>query len=145
MSKHGKKNKGGRPTVMTPDVLQKLEDAFTNAFTDKMACLYAGISERTLYEYCEANPEYSQRKELLKNSPDLIAQKQLIAGLNTTQGARWWAEHRMEDFRPKSEVKHSGKIQTQDVTELTPEQKEDIAQLQKIKAQRRKEARAKMT
>lgn len=102
---------------MTPDVLQKLEDAFTNAFTDEMACLYAGISEKTLYNYCEANPEFLQRKEKLKLSPNLVAQKKLVEdAAGSIGGARWWAERRMPDFMPKSKVEHGGKIATHDVT-----------------------------
>ncbi len=110
----------GRPTVMTPDVLRKLEDAFTNAFTDEMACLYAGISKTTLYDYCKENQEFAERKELLKNSPNLKAQHELVKGIegNVSQ-ARWWAEHRMPDFMPKTKVEHSGKIETDGVA-LSP-------------------------
>ncbi len=110
----------GRPTVLTPDVLRKLEDAFTNAFTDEMACLYAGISKTTLYDYCKENEAFAERKELLKNSPNLKAQNELVKGIegNVSQ-ARWWAEHRMPDFMPKTKVEHTGKIETDGVA-LSP-------------------------
>lgn len=94
------------------NILSKLEDAFMNAFTDKMACLYAGISEASLYRYCEAHEAFRERKELLKDTPNLVAQKTLVGSLTNESGARWWAEHRMEDFKPKSEVKHTGSIET---------------------------------
>lgn len=42
-----KKNKGGRPTVVTPEVIAKLIEAFKNDFTQKEACIYACISEDT--------------------------------------------------------------------------------------------------
>lgn len=103
--------------MMTPDVLQKLEDAFMNAFTDEMACLYAGISPRALYDYCEANPQFTQRKEELKQTPNLAAQKTLVGDLNNTGGARWWAERKMPEFMPKTKVEHGGKVQTEDVTQ----------------------------
>ena len=107
----------GRSTVFTPDVLQKLEDAFTNAFTDEMACLYAGVSESALYEYCQANQKFAERKEKLKLSPNLAAQKKLVDdAAGTVGGARWWAEHKMPEFMPKSKVEHSGKIETEDTT-----------------------------
>ena len=110
----------GRPPVMTQDVLRKLEDAFTNAFTDEMACLYAGISKTTLYDYCKENEAFADRKELLKNSPNLKAQNELVKGIegNVSQ-ARWWAEHRMPDFMPKTKVEHSGKIETDGIA-LSP-------------------------
>lgn len=109
------KNPEGRPTVMTPDTLAKLEDAFMNSFTDRMACLYAGIDEATLYRYCETNPKFRERKEILKDTPNLTAQSELVKGIagNVSQ-ARWWAEHRMPDFMPKTKVEHAGKIELQD-------------------------------
>jgi len=97
---------------MTKDVLAKLEDAFMNAFTDKMACLYAGISETALYRYCEQNPEYAERKEILKETPNLVAQKTLVGDLANTSGARWWAEKKMPEFMPKTKITHDGKIET---------------------------------
>lgn len=123
MAQRTRKNpKGaGRQTVMTTDVLQKLEDAFTNAFTDEMACLYAGISPATLYNYCQEHPKFLERKEVLKNSPNLAAQKKLVEdAAGSVSGARWWAEHKMPEFMPKSKVEHAGKIEMGD-GELTPE------------------------
>jgi hypothetical protein len=38
---------GGRPTVMTEEVMRKLEEAFSLDCTDEEACAYAGIGERT--------------------------------------------------------------------------------------------------
>lgn len=112
-TKHAKRYENvGRPTVFTPDVLHKLNDAFMNAFSDRMACLYAGISERALYDYCEANPEFAQRKEVLKDTPNLVAQKTLVGDLTNTSGARWWAEKKMPEFMPKTKITHDGKIET---------------------------------
>lgn len=92
-----------------------------NAFTDKMACLYAGISEATLYRYCEENQAFRERKELLKDTPNLKAQHELVKGINgNVSQARWWAEHRMPDFMPKTKVEHSGKIETEGAA-LSPE------------------------
>ena len=98
---------------MTEEVLKKLEDAFMNAFTDEMACLYAGISLQTLYNYAEQHTGYLERKEALKKTPDLVAQKTLVSDLKNIGGARWWAERKMEDFKPKTKVEHSGSIATE--------------------------------
>lgn len=115
--------KDGRPTVMTPDTLQKLEDAFLNAFTDEMACLYAGISEATLYSYCQENPKFAERKEKLKLTPNLAAQKRLVDdAAGSVGGARWWAERRMPEFMPKTKVEHGGKIATEDVNQTAATQ-----------------------
>lgn len=114
----------GRPTVMTPDVLSKLEDAFRNAFTDDMACLYAGISDTSLYRYCEENEAFRDRKEQLKQSPHLIAQKELVSGIqgNLSQ-ARWWAEHRMPDFMPKASVIIGGTLKTEDSNDMAEQKR----------------------
>lgn len=107
----------GRPTVMTPDVLLKLEDAFMNAFTDEMACLYAGIGKTALYEYCIENPTFKERKEELKLKPNLKAQKTLVEDLNTTSGARWWAEKKMPEFMPKSKIELDTQTSAVEITD----------------------------
>jgi len=76
-----KKNKGGRPTKMTQSVVGKLETAFSWGCTDLEACVHAGIHKATLYEYEKKNPEFSDRKELLKATPILAARKSVIENL----------------------------------------------------------------
>ena len=65
----------GRPTVMTDEAIRKLEDAFTGGCTDLEACCYAGVSKSTLYDYCQVHPEFSERKETLKNQPVMKAKR----------------------------------------------------------------------
>lgn len=136
----------GRKSKLTPDTLSKLEDAFMNAFTDEMACLYAGISLATLYRYCEENPEFRDRKEALKLTPDLAAQKQLIKGIDTTDGARFWATHKMRDFSPKLQLQHSGKVDInenkasdEDIKKLGDKYLEDVRSLLKGKIRAKKQ------
>ena len=75
------KNREGRPAAITPDVLQKLEDAFANSFSDKEACFYAGISTQTLYNFQKKYPEYVERKEALKLSPNMVAKRELVSNI----------------------------------------------------------------
>ena len=77
-----KKNKGGRPTVMTSDVILKLELAFTWGCTDLEACCFADISKSSLYEYCDKHPEFSERKETLKNQPTMKARRVINSALD---------------------------------------------------------------
>lgn len=60
-----------RPTVMTTEVIAKLEEAFAWGCTDREACLWAGIAQPTLYLYQEKHPEFIDRKEALKDTPIL--------------------------------------------------------------------------
>jgi hypothetical protein len=63
---------------MTPDTIQKLEQAFLMGCTDREACLFADISQQTLYNYCEKNPEFIERKERLKDNPVMRARKVVL-------------------------------------------------------------------
>ena len=68
-----KKSKVGAKTKMTPVTIQKLEAAFLVGATDLEACCHANISKSTLYNYCNDNPKFLERKETLKNQPTLKA------------------------------------------------------------------------
>jgi len=108
----------GRPTVMTKDVLRKLEDAFAFCYTDEEACLYAGIGKTALYEYQKDHPEFTERKETLRLTPNLMAKKQLVEAIKGSTGqSRWWAAHKMgKEFALNSKIELGGRIETADVT-----------------------------
>ena len=72
----------GSPTVMTPEKIAKLEQAFAYGCTDAEACLFADISKQSLYDYQKKVPEFVDRKEQLKNKPFLIARKSIIEGMH---------------------------------------------------------------
>ena len=76
--------KNGRPLTMTKDKLQKLEEAFEWWCTDTEACLHAGISPSTLYNYQEKHKDFLQRKDMLKDKPILLARKAVLHGIV------WW-------------------------------------------------------
>ena len=67
------KKKTGRPLSIDENLLAKLEDWFSRGLTDNEACLYADINPSTLYRYIDKNPEFSKRKELLKEQPKMKA------------------------------------------------------------------------
>ena len=128
----------GRPSMIDNTALAKLHDAFVNAFTDEMACLYAGITEDALRRYCEKYPEYRHQKETLKKTPNLKAQQVLVNDVSNVSGARYWAERRMPEFMPKSKV---------DVTVTEPELEvertpEEIAAMAALRDARRKRIEA---
>ena len=53
--------KVGRPSKITPDVIQKLESAFHIDCTIEEACLCAGISESTYYDHAAKDEEFSEK------------------------------------------------------------------------------------
>jgi hypothetical protein len=77
-----KYNHAGQPTVMTPLILAKLDQAFAIGCTDVEACAYAEIAEATLYSYQSKNPEYAEHKAQLKEKPILKAKNNVIAAMN---------------------------------------------------------------
>jgi hypothetical protein len=66
---------GGRPTVMTPETIAKLEEAYLFDCTDVEACFYADIDKATLYRYQVKHPEFCDKKEALKSSTLMKAKK----------------------------------------------------------------------
>ena len=97
----------GRPTVMTNEVLQKLEYAFMRGMTDRQACLYANIATSTLYNYCNENPDFSERKETLKQNPTSKARLNVTKAIE--QGdvslSLWWLERKARDeFSTKQNI-----------------------------------------
>ena len=73
-----KKHPGGRPTIMIPGVITKLEVAFALGCTDLEACFEAGISHQALYNYQKKHPKFVERKEGLKKSPITKARRAVI-------------------------------------------------------------------
>ena len=98
--------KVGRPTVMTDEVVRKLEWAFSIGCSDAEACFFAGISKQTLYDYQEKNPEYVDRKALLKEKMVLKARTVVANALNNEDKdmARWFLERkRKQEFSARVE------------------------------------------
>tara|TARA_R110002096_G_scaffold428365_2_gene639949 strand:- start:115 stop:486 length:372 start_codon:yes stop_codon:yes gene_type:complete len=96
------KSNAGRPTVMTDEVIRLLEAAFLVGATDLEACIHADISKTSLYEYCQKNDEFAERKETLKNQPTLKA-KLIIDGALTDGDLN--TAHRVIDRKEGSKVK----------------------------------------
>lgn len=91
-----KKNKGGRPTVMTPDKLAKLQEAFLNSATDEEACLVAGISTSSLYDYQNEHPEFLEEKKLLKQDTNYKSRTNIVKAIRegNLQQSNWWIERK---------------------------------------------------
>lgn len=115
---------------MTHEVLLKLEDAFSISATDKEACFYAGISPTTLYSYQDKNHEFTERKEALKNKANLKARQTIVQQLDDVRVAEWWLEKkRPDEFGQRQRLEHSGKLQTEDITQLGPIDQDRIRQI----------------
>lgn len=81
--KNSRMGKAGRKTVMTPEVVAKLEMGYLYGYTDTECCFFAGIDRATLYRYCVKNPDFATRKEQLKHNTILVAKKTVAENLES--------------------------------------------------------------
>ncbi len=105
---------GGRPTKMTEGVIRILEDCFAIGCSDTIACIRAGIVPSTLYKYCDENPEFSERKELLKEMPKYKALRTVDREIEIDGNLAFkYLERKMKDeFAPQN--KHDVNLGTQE-------------------------------
>lgn len=95
----------GRPTIMTPEIISKLEEVFAIGGSDNEACFYAGIGKSTLYNYQQEHPEFLERKEALKERPILKARQTIVKGLEEADNAKWFLERKVKkEFASRSEI-----------------------------------------
>lgn len=87
----------GRPKIIEGILLQKLRFAFILGCTDAEACLLAGISEGTLYNYQADNPEFLEEKEALKNFKKIQARVTVLKNIHLPEMARWYLELKAND------------------------------------------------
>jgi len=99
------KNDIGRPTLFTPETIDKLEAVFLIGGTDLEACLYANVSKSAFYNYQIKNPDFVDRKEMLKETPFLKARKTIVESLNNPQYAFEYMKRKKKDeFSDRSEL-----------------------------------------
>lgn len=105
----------GRPTVMTPENISKLEHAFAQGLNDAEACFMADIGQSTFYHFCQENPEFQEKKEALKNNVKMKA-KMNIAGEIENKNiplSQWYLERKDKGFKIKTDI-------TTDNEKITP-------------------------
>lgn len=122
-----------RPTVMTEEVLRKLDEAFAMGCSDVEACIYADIAPSTLYLYQQDNEKFSERKAQLKETPILLARTTVIHSLSTDVNSAWkYLERKDSTLNPKSEIDITTKgesINASNPQALSAAEKAYIAQL----------------
>lgn len=101
-----KKNKGGRPTLRSPEKVKKLEEAFALDCTIKEACFYADISIQTYYDWLLKKPELVERFEALRQKPVLTARTTLVKSLSTDveMALKYLERKRKAEFSTRSEL-----------------------------------------
>jgi len=118
-------NPVGCPTKMTPETVQKLEEGFLIGLTDRECCLFGGIVPQTLYNYIKEHPDFSTRKELLKDQPRIKAKQNIVGSINdgNVLDSKWYAERKSKkEFSVRTEVETSEVDELKEYEDLTSEE-----------------------
>ena len=106
-----KKHPGGRPTVMTPEVLNKLSELLRDSCPILIACDNVGISHQTYYDYVNSHPEFLEKIEALKNSTKYLQRRNVRKFLeeNDKDMTKWYGQYGMnEEYGEKKKLEHTG-------------------------------------
>lgn len=110
----------GRPTVITPQIIDKLEEAFSNGATDLEACFIAGIGKTTLYDYCKEHEDFAERKEALKDLVKYQAKKNIVDKIKDGDVpiSQWYLSRKAKDdgFSERLETEGSLRLEVQPIS-----------------------------
>lgn len=99
-------------STKTPEKLRLLEEALTKGATVRLACVYAGVPERTYYDWLAADEQLSQRMDLVKNNNVFIALDTIGKAIKTDPAAAFkYVQHKVpEEWGNKIGIEHSGAV-----------------------------------
>ncbi len=90
--------KVGRPSIMTPEIVGKLIEAFEMDCTIGEACAYADIHRDTYYDWAKKHPQFSYNMQKAQERPFIKAKKILFLSMETAQDAIKFLERRQKDL-----------------------------------------------
>jgi len=96
----------GRPTVMTIEVIEKIEEELKNGATLAQASFLADISLKTLYNYFKYNPDFKERCELLQGLVGYRARVNLKKKIDTgdIDTSKYWLDRKDKEFKQKTDI-----------------------------------------
>lgn len=117
-----KKNKGGRPTSLTPETVKKLEEAFAIDASVEEACFYADISRETFYTWIKQNKQFSDRMDAMRQRPVLLARQTAIQKIPDSYGNAmdYLSRKRKDEFGNARETPETKIL----ILNISPEKKE---------------------
>ena len=91
--------------------------------TDLEACFFADISKTALYDYQNRHPEFTERKEALKERPVLLARKAVINSFDEDSNLafNYLKNKRSDEFSEKKQTELSGSLSLTDALALADE------------------------
>ena len=87
-----------RPTKLEEKRVKKLEDAFQLGCNITEACIYAGISKQTYYNWQGKNRELFDHFDVLRLSPTFKARRTVLNALeHDVKVAQWYLERKAKE------------------------------------------------
>ena len=90
----------GRPTVITEEVVRKLESILQLGVSDGIACQYAQISRDAFYDHLKNDPAFSDRIQSAKDLITIAAGQVVVNDITVNKdvaSAKWWLERKAPD------------------------------------------------
>lgn len=110
--KKAKRDQYGRPTVMTAQVIAKLEQASAVGCPFTEAAIFAGIHYATLQRYFDKHPHFRDRLLELQDHPVLAARTNVVHDIRVNKSVSTSFEYlkrkRRDEFAEKSELDIKG-------------------------------------
>lgn len=94
----------GRPTVFTPEVVQKLEDLISQDVEIERACKFVGISESAYYRECQDNPEFREKMAKAQEYPVILANRTIAKAIRDGDIQSAWKMKQSRDRRYRPEA-----------------------------------------
>ncbi len=129
MAKSVSENKAGRPTVITPKVVSKLEALFSVGLTVREACLESGISHEAYYSRVRSDEQFADKMANAQNNLTNTAKKVVAYKLmdQDAKTAMWWLDRLDKKEMAKQQAVTDG-LPTAE-TETEPLSFEDMIEL----------------
>lgn len=95
-TKQLEKQKVGRPSVITPEAVQKLEAALAAGFGINAACYFSGVSRSVYYERKATDKEFSDKMRLAEEWSTYKARQVILNAINegNVKVAMWYLERK---------------------------------------------------
>lgn len=96
----------GRPNAITPEILERLKQAFLLGCDDTEASAFAGIAPATLYNHQKGNKEFLEWKTALKQNPFLLARQTIVKHLDRDPefALKYMERKKAKEFGPKAHL-----------------------------------------
>lgn len=95
------KKKTWRPTVFTPENIQKLEELLSQDVSIESACKFVGISESAYYAECDRNPKFKEKMDKAQEYVKILAWRTISKAIRDGDvgTAKWLMEKRDKRYR----------------------------------------------